>query len=336
MSDSFILLLARLSKPVNQDFDLLQSLSTKLTDKFENGETPVRCVLLLSTRSAIVWVRGISVSEHMVSRSFELGDGLVADFEFPRNQPSYLVEISPKKRNTALDLKKFDRVYNELKDSFRGSSCLLVSDYRIVVKFADPEEATKQCASFVEPMKDESGSITIVSRVVLIKEHVVMRSYFVGGSQSFYTYTSAHLAAHGLTTTDYLHSKFSHFKDRPVALGMNGLPSGAMVARQELDGQLCEEVNIACATNYDYRLLRNSPPVTLPNGAGTLILRVNLEHKLRKGAAVATEEAEPVAPTRASGPPALAPPPNLPHPSTFAQAAGASPAPIPTSAYIFW
>lgn len=354
MSDSYILLLAQLSKPVRPDQDLLQIFCATLSGKFDGEDTPVRSVLLLSPQSGIVWARGISVSEYLVSKSFELGDSLSVSFEFPRSQPSYLVEIVPKRKNTALDLKKFDRVFNDLKGTFRGGVCMLLSDYRIVVKFADPDEAVKQCPAFIEPMK-EDGVQTITSRTILIKEHVVMRAFYVGGAQTFNEFERSHKEQSGEEMTDFLHSKFSHFKDRPVILSMHSLPN--VTEMVDIGGQQNEEVNIACATHYDYRLLRNSPPVSFPNGGGSLVLRVNLEHKIRKtGAALAdtTVLDPPRPPASVSGPPALPPPPNLPHPSSLqvqappalpaptpavqqpSAAGAASSTPVPAAAFIFW
>lgn len=233
---------------------------------------------------------------------------------------------------------------------------MLLSDYRIVVKFADPAEAVKQCPSFLEPMK-EDGSHTITTRTILIKEHVVMRAFYVGGSQTFSQFERGHKEKNGEEMTDFLHSKFSHFKDRPVVLSMHSLPHATEMA--DIGGQKSEEVNIACATHYDYRLLRNSPPVTFPSGGGSLVLRVNLEHKIRKTAAALADTTvldPPPPPKSVSGPPALAPPPNLPHPSSLSiQAPSPLPAPTtvaatpaaqtssstqstpaPTAAYIFW
>ena len=351
MSDSYILLIAQLSKPVDPSLDLLQLLSSTLPSKLENEENPIRSVLLLSPQSGIVWARGLSVSEILVSRTFDLGNSLSVDFEFPRSQPSYLVEIVPKKKNTALDIKKFQSVFDSLQSSFRGAVVMLLSECRIVVKFADPDEAVAQCASFVEPMK-EDGVQTITSRTILIKEHVVMRAFYVGGSQTFAEFERAHKAAHNQSSTDFLNSKFSHFKDRPTVLSMQALP----VSTEKLDfgGQTSEEVNIACATHYDYRLLRNSPPVSFPGThGGSLVLRVNLEAKIRKST-TASGASEVTPGPSVSGPPALAPPPNLPHPSSVpagATSAGAtssvssavspatpatSNAPVPANAYIFW
>lgn len=311
-------------------------------------------VLLLSPQSGIVWARGLSVSEFLVSKPFDLGDSLLVEFEFPRSQPSFLVEIVPKKKNSPLDLKKFQSVFDSLKGSYNGAVVVLLSEFRVVVKFADPEEAVKQCASFIEPMK-EDGVQTITSRTILIKEHVVMRAFYVGGSQAFSEFERSHKQLHNQSTTDFLNSKFSHFKDRPVVLTMQALP----VSTEKIDfgDQASEEVNIACATHYDYRLLRNSPPVSFPGTGGSLVLRVNLEAKIRKNGALpspsAPESSVPTAPVSVSGPPALAPPPNLPHPtsssattstsasalSTAAAAQSASStshAPVAANAYIFW
>lgn len=346
MSDSYILLLAQLSKPVDLGLDLMQTFSSTLSGKFEGEENPIRSVLLLSPQSGIVWARGLSVSEFLVSKPFDLGDSLSVEFEFPRSQPSFLVEIVPKKKNSPLDLKKFQSVFDSLKGSYNGAVVVLLSEFRVVVKFADPEEAVKQCASFIDPMK-EDGVQTITSRTILIKEHVVMRAFYVGGSQAFSEFERSHKQLHNQSTTDFLNSKFSHFKDRPVVLTMQALP----VSTEKIDfgDQASEEVNIACATHYDYRLLRNSPPVSFPGTGGNLVLRVNLEAKIRKSAGalsspVSAEASVPSAPVSMSGPPALAPPPNLPHPSgttsgassSLSTASSTSHAPVAANAYIFW
>ena len=367
MSDSYILLLAQLSKPIKDGQDLLQIFSNALSGKFEGEDTPVRSVLLLSPQSGIVWARGITVSEYLVSKKFDLGDSLTAEFEFPRSQPSFLVEIAPKRKNASIDLKKFERVFGELKPTMKGAVCMLLSDYRIVVKFANPDEAVKQCSAFIDPMKDD-GTQTITSRTILIKEHVVMRSFYVGGSKSFDELERSHSESRGESLTDFLHSKFSHFKDRPVVMAMRGSPVSAAGGGGKGDGSggsggsagggvkdFNDEVNIACATHYDYRLLRNSPPVQFPNGAGSLILRVNIEHKIRKGAGAAggadsSPPAPPLPPPSLPGPPALALP--AAGMSTIAAAtAGAAAAtvtnvtpppsaggysPAPATAYIFW
>lgn len=347
MSDSYILLIAQLSKPVSPDLDLLQLFSSTLSGKFDGEEIPIRSVLLLSPQSGIVWARGISVSEHLVKDSFDLGDSLSVRFEFPRSQPSFLVEIVPKKKNVAIDTKKFKTVFDTLQGSFNGAVCMLVSDFRVVVKFANPEEAVKQCASFIEPMK-EDGVQTITSRTILIKEHVVMRAFYVGGSQTFSQFERAHKASHDQSATDFLNSKFNHFKDRPVVLSMHSLPPSS--EKVDFGGQSNEEVNIACATHYDYRLLRNSPPVEFPKPGGNLVLRVNLESKIRKTAAALSttsvlDGTVPSAAPALSGPPALAlaPPPNLPHPSSLsptpsggAGSVSSTSSPAVVNAYIFW
>jgi hypothetical protein len=344
MSDSYILLLAQLSKPIDLGVNLMQTFSSTLSGKFEGEENPIRSVLLLSPQSGIVWARGLSVSEFLVSKSFDLGDSLSVDFEFPRSQPSFLVEIVPKKKNSPLNLKKFRLVFDSLKEFFKGAVCMLLSEFRIVVRFADPEEAVKQCASFIDPMK-EDGVQTVTSRTILIKEHVVMRAFYVGGSQSFSQFEHSYKQLQNQSTTDFLHSKFSHFKDRPVVLSMQALPTSG--EKLDFGGQSSEEVNIACATHYDYRLLRNSPPVSFPGTGGSLVLRVNLEAKIRKSVATLSSPAAPeaLAPNPlVSGPPALAPPPNLPHLSNLSTAAAAavqatpsaSSAPVAANAYIFW
>lgn len=345
MSDSYLQLLAHLSIPVDSEFNLPQELSNKLADKFGGEEAPIRCVLFVAPQAGSMWIKGESVAEYLVANRIELSESLSITFEYVRNQPSYLVEIAPKKKNTALDLKKFDKVFNEMKSSFPSASCLLVGDFRIVVKFADPEEAVRHCSSFVEPMK-EDGSVAITCRIVLLKEHVAMRAFYSGGSQPFNRYAVKHGATHGQSMTDFLHSKFGHFKDRPVALDMSGLPSpasfmgsgGSGNVKYDAEGHASEEVNIVCATHFDYRLLRNSPALVLPNSAGSLVLRMNVDLKARKGGADKDEPAPaPVPPLRIVGPPALAPPPNLPHPSSLAHNAASGPsAPTPASAYIFW
>jgi hypothetical protein len=338
MSDSYLQLLAHLSKSVEAGFDLPLELAAKLAGKFGGEEGHLRCVHLLSSQAATVWVKGESVAEHLVANKVGLDDSLTVTFEYVRNQPSYLVEIAPKKKNTAMDLKKFDKVFNDLKGSFSSVSCLLVSDFRIVVKFAGPEEAARHCSAFVEPMK-EDGLVSVTCRVVLLKEHMVMRAFYVGGSQPFSRYAVKHSEIHGQSMTDLVHSKFSHFKDRPVALEVSGFAasSTASTGRSESaeDVPAGEEVNIVCATNFDYRLLRNAPPVVLPNNAGSLVLRMSTDQKARK--AGEKEESVPVPPLRMVGPPALPPPPNLPHPTSATTSSAPSPSgPAPAQAYIFW
>jgi hypothetical protein len=304
MSDSYILLLAHFSKPLDPAEDLLKVFCAALAGKIDGDDCPVRSALLLSAQSGIVWARGIGVSEYLVANVVELKDSITVSFEFPRSQPSYLVEISPKKRNAVIDLKKFEQVFEELKPNFKSAECMLLSGIRIVVRFSSPEEAVAECNTFVEPM-NEDGAPTVSCRTILIKEHVVMRAFYAGGTLSFNELTRAHLRSSGQTVSEFLNAKFSHFKDRPVVLSIQCPPSstvsaaataavlgsanaGAVAAGGDsanpsaVGGTINQEVNIACAAHFDYRLLRNSPPVVMPNGSGNLVLRVNLEHKLRK------------------------------------------------------
>ena len=344
MSDSYILLLAQLSRPADAEFDLLQTLCIQLAGKIEGEHCPVRCVLMISSQTGILWVKGISSSEYMVSKGVEF-DGMSIKFEFPRNQPSFLVEIAPKKKGIVLNLKKFDEVFESLKDSFDGAECLQVSDHRIVVKFANPEEAVKHCDSFIEPM-NEDNTVMVTSRVLLIKEHVVMRVNYVNGDQPFYRVSADQMEKSGQTMASFLYSKFSHFKDRPVILSINSLPPEYAIIKADCEGKLTEEVYIAGATHFDYRLLHNSPPIsTLYHPDSSLIFRTHLENRIRKTTAGVVVEDVPVSPNPPScGPPALPPaaasampssmrlPPNLSHAGASSTAVAASSATTATTA----
>lgn len=296
MSDSHILLLAQLSKPIGSWQELLKSLSVALVGRFDGEGTPVKSVLLSSPTSGLVWVRGISIAEALAAKDAELENSISVHFEFPRAQPSNLVEICPKKKQQPLDFSKFDEVFDGIKLALNDGVRILKGNHRIVVKFADAELATRACALFCDAFSHFPETQTYIVRTVLIKEHVILRGFYVG-SCSFRETESVHSDRKGQTITEYVHSKLNHYKDRPVLLSVQ-CPESIQGSDVKCV-QYSEDAYVVCCTNYDYRLLRNTPPVDLP-GDATLLFRISAESGVAAGAPTTAPTTTAAATTTAS------------------------------------
>ena len=271
MSNSLIILNAKLSKPVSSS-TLLGDLNASISEYFEEEELPVKAVILVSARLAVVWFKGIAIAEALVNRTLPLGNNTTADLEFPRSQSSNLLEVSLKKQQSSLE-KVGRELLNDAKRVVGSGEIVMKENQRFVFRFDDQESAAQAKEVIENSLSKHCKDFKNVTvRNVLIKEHVVFKGHYVGPIP-FSEVEHRQRTAKGRELVTYLQYRLTLMKDleAPAILAVQ-CPRLGETPQQF--SQHNEDIFFVCATLRDSVLLKKFEPEKVM-GDGMVMFRAS-------------------------------------------------------------
>lgn len=287
MCDSVVPLLANISVACSDEKRLFEALKNALSWNFNSNDdvNPLKTVQLVSSKQAIVWIRGTSLADSMVSNgTFPISGPLSAVFQHPGNALSSLVEVSLKsKSRSPIDSNKMDNIVETLKKKFRAEVDFFRSNLRCVCLFTSPSmaELGLRLVQQIAADQDKQNPSSFVVRQIPFKDQKILACSFEGSSP----FSSQFGDLRSRSVVELIREKLDFLTEKPLILSVQSMSQDSPSS--------VEPIYIVCATYYDLRLLSNCPAVAV--GSGRLVFR-DVSEKQRTdtaAAAVLKEETRP-------------------------------------------